>query len=177
MKHRSNLNPGLLQGGLCRNILFTLVTVACCFYLGCKKKSTPAPASITSKIGGMRQWRGTYQYGWWEANHVEYGQFYSEFSRGFTDSFAFVASNDSVVEIINNKELNIDTSVFKLFQKDTVTLRFALVRNVTSFNWVFSPYNSFPDTVIYYYTGDSIHVFSGNVNGGYYADFIYMTTQ
>jgi hypothetical protein len=154
-----------------------LLCIILCSFSGCRKKENAAPASKISKIGGMRRWHGDYHYGYYALNHVGSGQTYYQGSGNITDNMELQVKSDNEVQIIHDTVLHTDTAVYELRQEDAATWHFKLTRNVTAYPNPFSPYNTFPDSIIYYVSADSIELFSRtNPQPGLSDGYIYLTT-
>jgi hypothetical protein len=105
-----------------------------------------------------------------------YGQYWTSDGGIIDDFIELLAVSDSVVEIVNNHTLQVDTAAYRMNMKDPAIWQFILSKKVSQLSWVFSPYNRFPDTLIYYPPGDSMRLFSGIVSDSESAIFITMKT-
>jgi hypothetical protein len=123
--------------------------------LGSCRKSEKEKKAI-QKLAGPFSWHGKY----WCSFTGATGSHYTS-SGEFRDTFGFEVVSDKVVMLRDNRKLGIDTSVYTVYHEDEQTLELSLTRIVAKASTAITPFNRFPDTLVYYKTKDSIRLFKG----------------
>ncbi|MBX2904833.1 MAG: hypothetical protein KF744_02265 [Taibaiella sp.] len=138
----------LVRTGVIALVLFPV------FFYSCRKSEKERKA--IQKLAGPFSWHGKY----WCSFTGATGSNYTS-SGEFRDTFGFEVVSDKTVMLLRNLKLGIDTSVFTVYHEDEQTLELSLTRMVAKASTAITPFNQFPDTLVYYKAKDSIRLYKG----------------
>jgi len=131
-----------------------LVLLAPLFLCQCRKSEKEK--KTIHKLAGPFVWHGEYWCSFPGATGMQYIA-----SGEIHDAFGFEIVSDKVVMLLNNRQMGIDTAVYTVYHEDDLTLALSLTRMVAKASTAYTPFNKFPDTLVYYKTTDSIRLSRG----------------